>query len=194
MRTGLYIVTNWLSWPYFLARTRSDSFPRNLIFRKFITTVNTIRWSQSMKKVTVNRRTWYTAELNTFQRLWPYGECSLCCVLLPIEYCYHHTFLQGKSTRHKTHSTVLRTPRYNKKYQRTLCCSPWSILIDIQHQSYVPILACSDCYQCSTVVPRPRNEPLQEPAALHLLEGVITYYKYTKPLFYAQVVFLKKWA
>ena len=49
---------------------------------------------------------------------------------------------------------------------------PWSILIDIQHQRYVRILACSDCYQCSTVVPRPRNEPLQESAALCVLQGV----------------------
>ena len=49
---------------------------------------------------------------------------------------------------------------------------PWSILIDIQHQRYVRILACSDCYQCSTVVPRPRNEPLHESAALCLLQGV----------------------
>jgi hypothetical protein len=48
---------------------------------------------------------------------------------------------------------------------------PWSRLIDIQHQRYVRILECSDCYQSSTVVPRPRNEPLQESAALYVFQG-----------------------
>jgi hypothetical protein len=111
-------------------------------------------------------------ELNILQCLWLYGECLLCRVLLPVEYSCNHTLFRGKSERHKIHSTVPLTLYYNKKISEHTMLGPWSILIDIQHQGYVRILACSDSYQSSTVVPRPRNDPVQESGALYVFQGV----------------------
>lgn len=122
LRTGLYVYRVQLSrcWSYFWAWEQPAILSPKRSVSYIITTLNTTSWTKSMKKMTPNRWTWqvkaqYIVELNTLQRLWPYGECLLCPVLLPAAYCYYHTFLWGEPDWHKTHSTVLRTLYYNKK-------------------------------------------------------------------------------
>lgn len=116
-------------WTYFWAWGQAAILSPKCSVSCIITTLNTAIWTKSMKKVTPDRWAWqvkaqYTVKLNNLQRLWPCGECLLCRVLLLFEYCNYHTFLWGKPDWHKTHSTVLRTLVYNKKYQSTLCWVP----------------------------------------------------------------------